>query len=261
MAKSKFVLIFIIAIVLTLIVSLFMSSKKNKPQVAGEPLLQEASPTNKLESTPQPSLGKYSISYIIVRSASNISLHSNLSEKVTGKDLLINKLCSGLISGSFFTSEGKHIGLFIENGVILNKSSSIKTWNGYFYSDKSGAFKISSLEPKSSEMLFALQSGPLLILNKTKEKLESASSDHARRIVVAETAKNEAVFIVIYDSKNVISGPTLEELPKILEELSNKSNLKIVNALNLDGGSHSAFFTDDASMSEVSTIGSYFCIR
>jgi hypothetical protein len=53
----------------------------------------------------------------------------------------------------------------------------------------------------------------------------------------------------------------LSELPDILQRLEDKAGLKFVDALNLDGGAHSVFVTDEVSLTELSLIGSYFCLK
>ena len=76
---------------------------------------------------------------------------------------------------------------------------------------------------------------------------------------MATTKEGKVIFIVAYTKGNPLSGPRLTELPEIIDELSKNAKLDIVDALNLDGGSHSAFLTKSFQLTEISTIGSYFC--
>jgi hypothetical protein len=67
--------------------------------------------------------------------------------------------------------------------------------------------------------------------------------------------------LAIYDQFTPLLGPTLEELPGILEKFSKDKNLNLIYVLNLDGGAHSAFISDLATLTEVSPAGSFFCVK
>ncbi len=53
----------------------------------------------------------------------------------------------------------------------------------------------------------------------------------------------------------------LVDLPEIVQAIIKKETIDVVDALNLDGGNHSAFYGNDTTLYELSPIGSFFCIK
>ncbi len=83
----------------------------------------------------------------------------------------------------------------------------------------------------------------------------------ARRTIAAKTRDNTYVFLTVYDENSVFGGPLLSDLPSAVEEISNREEFRIADAINLDGGSASAFYNGDANLSELTSVGSIFCIK
>jgi hypothetical protein len=98
-------------------------------------------------------------------------------------------------------------------------------------------------------------------MNNTYKDLSKFSLDKSRRLIFAKTRNGSSVFIVIYDENNLISGPNLPEIPLIIEKLENDLSFDFVDALNLDGGSHSLFYGTNSQLQEISKTGGFFCIR
>jgi exopolysaccharide biosynthesis protein len=204
-------------------------------------------------------LGKYYASWVVVNDLDRITLESNLVDKLTSTEALARNNCLAVVSGGFFTEKSRHIGLFISNFKIVNDSQWSSFFNGYFSISEIGEPTISSTPSLSSRL--ALQAGPILIKNSSTQKLSLKNDENARRIAVALDGDRNTVFLVIYSKNSPISGPLLSELPDILQRLEDKAGLKFVDALNLDGGAHSVFVTDEVSLTELSLIGSYFCLK
>jgi len=80
-------------------------------------------------------------------------------------------------------------------------------------------------------------------------------------VISAVTGDNKLIFMVIYDPKSVFLGPELVDLPQIVSLVSAENDLNIADAINLDGGSASAFKSRDFSLSEISPVGSFFCLQ
>lgn len=201
----------------------------------------------------------FEIKWVLVRDLEKVVLYSNLDNKYSSGDLATQNNCSELISGGFYDKKDSHIGFFMSNGNILNKSIESTLFNGYFSVSAEGAAKISSSEPKDA--LNGIQSGPILVLSSKEVKLDIKNDENARRIVVAIDRDNNVIFLVIYNKSNPLFGPRLSELPNFVIKFSDDKNMGIVSAINLDGGSHSAFLTKNYRFIEVSTIGSFFCIK
>jgi len=80
-------------------------------------------------------------------------------------------------------------------------------------------------------------------------------------VVVAVSGENKPFFFVFYDETNFLDGPTLEELPDLINKINQDYSLGIADALNLDGGTASLFFSGRINLNEAAKVGSVFCIR
>ncbi len=204
--------------------------------------------------------GNYKASWVIVRDTDKIELYSNLSEKLTSADALAKHSCLHLFSGSFYSEEGKHIGLFVSKGDETSEPISHSTFNGYFSISWSGSPLISTTSPNQAKI--AIQAGPLLFKDGKRVNLNLVRDENARRIIVATTkSANHVVFITLYDKANTLLGPKLQELGGILTDLGQDIPLDFKDVLNMDGGSHSTFISNIIKLTEISPIGSYFCIK
>lgn len=195
------------------------------------------------------------VSWIVERYVDDIDLHSNLNEKLTSDQAISTYSCLNLVTAGFYSDQNGHIGLFIDDGVILSEEVDHKTFNGYF--SITGNRPLISRQPpvKADE---AVQAGPLLILN--DEVLEFKSNqERSRRVIAATNRLGNVIFITFYDGANRLYGPSLSELPGLLKDLEDRTSIDIYSAINLDGGSHSAFISEELKLKELSTMGSYFC--
>lgn len=200
----------------------------------------------------------YKIDWITVHDLNNIRLYSNVEEKLTSSEAKNDKLCNYLINAGFITKYGKHIGLFVNSDGKLEDSIRSNTFNGYL-SIRDNKSSITKSEPIYSKI--ALQSGPVLILEGNPLEMNLKSDENARRIVAAVNKNHELMFLAIYLKNSPLSGPKLSDLPEMLLDVEKNTSLDFTNAINLDGGSHSAFLGRSANLFEASIIGGYFCIR
>ena len=260
--KKFFTLSFLFILLAGLLVIL-TTKKVEKPSGT---LLPEnvAKPTSKFtapscHTTLKFSDEEYEVNWIVVEDIDKITLRSNLEVKLTAKEIKENNLCQHLISGGFFTLENKHIGLFISEEKRISEAENSDLFNGYFYIDKNNKANISTSIPNFPKL--ALQSGPILIKNDKPQLLNLKNDEHARRIVVALNKNGHTIFLAIYDKSNFIKGPLLSELPRLLVNLEKNTDLDFQNALNLDGGAHSTFISDTIVLTELSTIGGWFCVK
>jgi len=198
-----------------------------------------------------------SFSWAEATKISNIRLNSNLKNKETARELAKNNQCKNLVNGSFYDKSGEHIGLFIENGKTLSKYTVNRTFNGVFYISSDNMPYINTVSPQE-EIRTALQSGPILLKDGVYRKFDIKNDDKERRTMLA-IADTGVVFISIYEKNSVFRGPYLSDLPEVLKEIETKLDKKFISALNLDGGTASAFITDELTLGEISPIGSYFC--
>jgi len=201
---------------------------------------------------------EYVFAWIQITSSENIFLYSNFEERYTLEEGVEKYDCRNLTSGGFYTETNSPIGLFISEVGMLSDKTVNKLFNGYFILTKKSEATISrnySGEP----VRIGLQAGPILIQNGVVQKLTLTSDKMARRVVVALTKEGEIYFIALYDKESVFIGPLLADLPELVSDVQNEIGVEFTSALNLDGGSASAFYTQNIQLSELTLIGSFFC--
>lgn len=202
----------------------------------------------------------YSYSKIEVNDVSKTTLFSNLDKKLTSREILKSSGCKSLVSGGFYTKDDKPIGLLISEGQTLNYAQNSSLFNSFIYITFDDKVAIASRIPYGS-MRLALQSGPLLIKDGVKQQLKLKNDEEARRVVVGTINDKTMVFLAIYKTDSLFVGPNLVDLPEITSLISEKENINLKDALNLDGGTASAFLSINKNISELASIGSYFCIK
>mgnify|MGYP001590102184 CR=1 FL=1 len=75
------------------------------------------------------------------------------------------------------------------------------------------------------------------------------------------TDEDRLVFLSFYNPISYYLGPNLEDLPGLLKSFEKETGIQIKDAINLDGGTASAFYAEGVSLTELRPIGSYFCAR
>lgn len=201
----------------------------------------------------------YMSKFIEIDDTTLLSLESNLENNLSSSVFKEQFGCNSVINGGFFNTDKKHIGLFVASGKTLSKATKNNLFNGFFYIDN-GQAKISYQIPNQS-VETALQTGPILLSQSEPVSLNLKSDQYARRIVLAVNTKGNIIIAAFYLGNNMFNGPKLAELGELVKKMSDDYNLGLVDAINLDGGSHSVFWTDQITLKEVSTPGSYFCIK
>lgn len=202
-------------------------------------------------------VGGTRIVWFEVLDISKLELHSNLGSKKTAKHLYEEKGCELLVNGGFYTKEGKHIGLFATEGKVLSESSNSDLFNGYF-TIKDNKPVITNTQVNGAKI--ALQAGPILLENGKPKVLSIKNDEEERRLAVVITQKEGILFLVFFKKDSVFLGPKLTQLPDLLITFGSMTGILPVSALNLDGGTASAFYTKGFSLGELSKIGSYFCV-
>lgn len=229
----------------------------------GSPLFDFDTPS----PTPKPTAGIeiqyngkiYFVNYFEVKDHAKLFLFPNFEEKKNASALVGESNCKALISGGFYTPENKPTGLFIHKGAMLrdrNVSDLLNGIVGVTFGEK--AF-IGTKYPVGSTRI-ALQSGPLLISANKPQSLGLKNDSNDRRMVAALTADNSLVFMAFYSDVSRFGGPLLEELPEIVSAFAKQKNFEFSDAINLDGGTASAFESDEIVLSELAPVGSYFCV-
>lgn len=202
---------------------------------------------------------KFKAAWLKITNSEGITLFPNFNRKLTAEEAFNTNGCKSLVSGGFYTKEGKPVGLFVSNYNLLQKEKTSSLFNGVFSINDFNTPRISRKAPRD-KLRLALQTGPLIVENSFQKSLSIKNDKPARRLVAAITGDNQVIFLIIYKADSVFSGPYLSELPDLTKLLEESLNFGIADAINLDGGTASAFYAEGLKIPELSPIGSYFCL-
>jgi uncharacterized protein YigE (DUF2233 family) len=192
--------------------------------------------------------------------ASRIQLIPNFTDSVSSDDLIQKHACIAGINGSFYDTDNRPLGLFLSNGTTLRARSNSTLMNGFFNITANNIATISYDAPEEGSRI-ALQSGPMLISDAYIARLSIRNDEHARRMVAALSADEEIIFLTLFHPESTFDGPLLTDLPAYVAAVNQKELLNITHAINLDGGSASAFHNTDTTLSELTHVGSFFCVN
>lgn len=182
----------------------------------------------------------------------------NYLEKSTSMDVEKNNECQNLTNAGFYDKAGNPLGLVIANGKTINNYQSNNLFNGIF-SITNGAAHISTDIPQNADT--AVQSGPIVINDNQLSSLAINNDEPARRTVVAITSAGKLLFLSLFKPDSNYEGPLLTDLPRHLQTIEGLLKISISDALNLDGGSASAFVTDGFTLRELTNVGGFFCAK
>ena len=203
---------------------------------------------------------KMAVSIIRVTDVKKITLIPNFTDKNSALNILTKNKCNSLTSGGFYSKENYPLGLFIINSKVISKEIQSLLFNGFFFVDVNENVGIRREIPDNN-FRFAIQSGPILMENGESLSFKINNDEEARRIAVAINREGNIFFIAVYNRESNLQGPLLSELPEFVKIAGEKINENFEIALNLDGGSASAFYSENISLSELSAVGSSFCIK
>ena len=237
-------------------------------QISNNDITETATPTATFTPTPTPPdpqtasfkwEGKnYEVSWFKVSKPESLRLIANFQSKLSSSELIEKFACQKGINAGFYDQEDKPLGIFINDQTNRRNKLDSDLFNGIFYLTNEN-FVISEDLPEEN-IRIALQSGPLLISDSKVLPLKIKEDELARRMVVAIN-EEEIIFLSVYNAVSNLQGPYLADLPKIIEKFSQQSKIKINDALNLDGGSASAFYNERTSLTEITSVGGFFCVK
>jgi uncharacterized protein YigE (DUF2233 family) len=190
----------------------------------------------------------------------SIFLISNFTEKKTSDELMTSHACLGGINGGFYDTSLRPLGLFRTNNTTTRGVTQSALINGFFSIKADGTSEISADVPQENTR-FSLQNGPLLITDSSTRPLAIKNDEHARRMVAAITSDDAIVFMALFEPEALFDGPLLGDTPEFVKAIAQKESLSIISAINLDGGSASAFYNGDTTLGELTQIGSFFCVK
>lgn len=197
---------------------------------------------------------------LIEAGAEQVFLIPNFFEQITSEQLMGKHECQAGINGGFYDTANRPLGLFAAGGTTLRGISDRTLINGFFGVTKEGLPFVSDEVP-TTPTRFVLQTGPLFVSDTRPRTLSIRNDEHARRIIAAVTSDKKIIFIALYLPESVFDGPLLADVPKFITAIGQKESLSFTDAVNLDGGSASAFYNQTAALSELTPIGSFFCVK
>jgi uncharacterized protein YigE (DUF2233 family) len=181
----------------------------------------------------------------------------NYPEQKTFDTLVSENQCTAAINGGFYQPGGLPLGWLVTEGKTLSEAIPSVLLNGYLAI--SDTTRLMDELPGATR--YGLQSGPLLLWNGDVLPLRIRNDELARRSVVAITESGETVFLSVFTGDQVFEGPYLGELPVVVAQINEDQFLGITNAMNLDGGSASAFYSPQHRLGELTDVGSVLCAK
>jgi exopolysaccharide biosynthesis protein len=150
-------------------------------------------------------------------------------------EMMRHEKCLAGVNGGYFDENFAPLGLRIVNGQMLAPLRRARLITGVLAASPRGVQIVRPREfSRRAGVTAAIQCGPFLV--DRGQPISGLNNSHlARRTFAATTSSSRALV-------GVCSGVSLAELSKILATTSLAEDLKIERALNLDGGSSSAFW-------------------
>lgn len=197
--------------------------------------------------------------YSVIENDKFISLLPNFDTASSSAQLMEKNNCVAGINGGFYGSDSKPLGWFVTEGIQKQKLKTSDLFNGFVWQELNGRVQIASDIPET-KVEWGFQTGPIIIQNGTLSPLRILNDQVARRMILAKDKSDRTIMLALYDPNSKLDGPTLTDLGSRVKEISDSQKLDIVTAVNLDGGSASAYH-DRQNLTEVITVGSWLCVK
>jgi len=188
-----------------------------------------------------------------------IHLIPNYSTHLESARVIADNKCTGAINGGFYAQDNQPLGLVLADSTEISRVRQSQLFNGFFSIDNHGQSLIAVTYPEDAKII--MQSGPTLITAGKVVDLVLNDDKLARRMVVATTNDNSVLFLTVYHPQTELAGPLLDELPSIIKSIADQENISINSALNLDGGRASSFYSNNLTLTELTPVGSLFCVK
>ncbi|MBI2611537.1 phosphodiester glycosidase family protein [Candidatus Gottesmanbacteria bacterium] len=203
----------------------------------------------------------YAIASFKVSDFGGLKFVGNYEKRLSASSIVEDYGCKQAISGGFYGEDYRPIGLYIEDGTVRSDWKDNPTFNGVLWIGRNTFEAGVSRKLPDKEILYAIQSGPMLIENEVTLTLRINEDEEARRSVVISSDNGLLYFLSIYDPKSVYIGPFLSDLPSIIQIYGKEKNINIETAINLDGGSASFYHDGETTLSELVTVGGIICLQ
>lgn len=203
---------------------------------------------------------KYRLAWEIIEKLSQVDVGINDDLASSSAFLKEDNNCTIFTSGGFYQTTGKPIGLIISKGKTVSNYEQNQLFNGVVGLTTQG-LTIHRGSIDLPNFSWALQAGPIVWENYKPVDLRLNKDQDARRIVAAVTDSGALLLAVVTAYDSVYSGPLLEDLPSIVAKLEETAQISIKSAMNMDGGTASAYFGTELILKELKPIGSFVCVK
>ena len=215
----------------------------------------------KSEKEEEYAIQEYEFSFWGPADANKTNIIPNFDEKLKSEELTEKYECLSGINGGFYTENHKPLGLFISDRKETGKYKTSDLLNGVIgVTGGKGTIHRAGTLPEG-EYKWAVQTGPLLALKGEYFTLSMARDKPARRMVGAVNQSGSLIFIAIYVKDSALDGPMLSGLPELVKGIDEQQDLKIISAINLDGGGASAWYNEGVRLLEFNPVGSWVCLK
>lgn len=218
-----------------------------------------ASPTLPRYQTIEVDGVSYAYGLLPVAEPTRLELIPNYENRAEAAQLMSQNGCQSAVNAGFYAQDFRPLGLVVVSGKQVSPERSSQLFNGYLVIAESG--KVTVGRQVSKRPVTAVQSGPLLLEGGRALALNLSSDKQSRRIVGTVTYSGDLIFMAVFDPVAETMGPHLSDLPQIVEQISGRENLRLNNAINLDGGRASVFYSPLLRLKETDPVGAIFCLK
>ena len=197
----------------------------------------------------------YRFGYFLVDNLNRLKLIAN-SDFDSSENLIKKNQCRAAINGGFYDVNDRPLGWLVSEEQELSAPIISRLLDGFLATN--GQAVIDFTQSKAP-VRSAVQSGPMLVYKKEPLKLNIANDELRRRAVALIAQDGQLIFLTIVGQDSELAGPYLADLPRLAVAIGEKIAWQISEAINLDGGTASAFFTDKVYLKELNPVGSIFC--
>lgn len=138
------------------------------------------------------------------------------------------------INGGFFTPEMDSLGLRVSNGELLSRFKNSPWWGVFLIENNQAKIVSASQFKQNSNIKFAVQSGPRLVVDGKLPKLRPGVANRSALGILRDGQ------ILIIATQNLYLSTT--ELANILRRSAAEEGLECWQAINLDGGSSTQLY-------------------
>lgn len=212
------------------------------------------------QPSPTVSIGDRTYAYasFLVSDPTRLFLIANFTKKDLSGDIQAAHACTAGINGGFYDADYEPLGGFVSEGNTYKSPVKNRLIDGFVWV-KEDRVGIGLETPEGARI--SLQTGPLLVMDGNKTTIRIQNDEFTRRSLAFLTNSGTLGFMTLYDPEAVYNGPKLGDLPEIITQLNATRGMNIAQAVNLDGGNASAIHAPAANLSELSLVGSYFCLK